>query len=117
MLRTYEPVGRGRDLQGEFDDSAFLIESHGLPERNKKALYSRGFEDLEVLDEWLLGIAVNEYHGYETYDGFEEQGASPYEDPHGRIAQLSEQLERREIMHDEELKKQVLDHLEDLGYA
>lgn len=108
---------RGYHLLDDQDDHEFLVESHGLPERNKQALRGRGYENLDFLNQWLQGIVSEEYYGYETYEGFEEMGTSPFDDPRERITELDEDLNKRTGTEDEELDEQVMNQLADLGYA
>ncbi|WP_430504724.1 sulfatase-like hydrolase/transferase [Haloparvum sp. PAK95] len=109
--------GKGRDIRNAVGDGEYLVESHGLPERNKKALYGRGFDELEFLDEWLHGIVNARYYGYETYDDFEERGQPIYDNPRERISKLDANLEKRVNSKDENIDEKVMDQLADLGYA
>ncbi|WP_247002231.1 sulfatase-like hydrolase/transferase [Halosolutus gelatinilyticus] len=109
---TGEPAADG------FREGETLVEYHGLPERHLDALRRKGFENLDHRAEWLDGVAVRGYFGYETFDGFEEWGESPYDDPRGRLEALVETIDRRtDVSEDRELDESVMRQLEDLGYA
>ncbi|WP_265108319.1 sulfatase-like hydrolase/transferase [Halosolutus halophilus] len=127
-----DPDARGRDLTDPdrlesadrngsddgFRGCEVLVEYHGLPERHLDALRRNGFEDLEYRTRWLDGIALGDYFGYETFDGFEEWGEPPYEDPRARLRDLVDALDRRtDVEEDRELDESVMRQLEDLGYA
>ncbi|MFD1562998.1 sulfatase-like hydrolase/transferase [Haloarchaeobius amylolyticus] len=115
--------GRDDEDRSEPPDSGFrdgevLVEYHGLPDRHLDALRRKGFEDLEKRTRWLEGVALGDYFGYETFDGFGEWGESPYADPRARLRDLVDALERRtDVDEDRELDDSVLQQLEELGYA
>ncbi|MFC4543251.1 sulfatase-like hydrolase/transferase [Halosolutus amylolyticus] len=120
--REPDSAGVDDEADGEPADSVrageVLVEYHGLPERHVDALRRKGFEDLDDRTGWLDGVAVADYFGYETFDGFEEWGDSPYEDPRARIETLVEGIDRRtDVSEDPELDESVMRQLEDLGYA
>lgn len=124
---------RGRDLTGPLttrngdgqsspiDKEGFLIEYHGLPERNLSALRHQGFDEkvIKPLTQTLEGIAYDTYYGFETFDGFKEWGSdSPYDHPEENLRNLVESLNRREqVANDEEIDESVMRQLKDLGYA
>ncbi|QLG48853.1 sulfatase-like hydrolase/transferase [Natrinema halophilum] len=102
--------------EGSHDD--VLVEYHGIPDRHLDALRRKGFEDVAHRSRWLDGIAVGEYFGYETFEGFEESGESPYEDPQARIRDVVDAIDRRtDVQGDGEIDESVMRQLEDLGYA
>ncbi|GAA0197755.1 sulfatase-like hydrolase/transferase [Haladaptatus pallidirubidus] len=110
---------RGRDLTEDLDDREYLVEYHGLHDRNYIALENRGYEDIEFLQTKLNGIATDSYYGFETFDGFEEHGTSPYSSPHDRLSELTGELDYAEVSDSrtDDLSEEVIEQLEDLGYA
>ncbi|WP_435154298.1 sulfatase-like hydrolase/transferase [Haladaptatus sp. DFWS20] len=113
------PAGtRGRNLLDEVEQGEHLVEYHGLHDRNYIALQNKGYDDIEYLQTEFEGIINGEYYGFETFNGFEEIGASPYEDPQERIQELTADLDyTKSDGNDDELSEQVMEQLEDLGYA
>ncbi len=102
----------------KFREGETLVEYHGLPERHLDALRRKGFSDVSYRTRWLEGIALGGYFGYETFDGFEAWGDSPYDDPRARLEELVDSLERRtDVEGDGEIDESVMKQLEDLGYA
>jgi arylsulfatase A-like enzyme len=110
---------RGRSLLTAEPTDACLTEFHGLTHRRIDALHEDGISDelLQKYDKTLRGIALNVYYGFETPDGFVESGGTD-DDGQTRLEALVSTLDIAEPeTGDEELSEDVIDQLEDLGYA
>lgn len=106
-----------RDLRTEIEDGEFLTEYHGISDRHYHSLKNDGFEDIDYLDTELTGLVNGGYYGHETFDGFNEYGDCPYEDPVSYLRELIENLEKRTVKEETELDEAVINQLKDLGYA
>ncbi|WP_458188194.1 sulfatase-like hydrolase/transferase [Haladaptatus sp. NG-WS-4] len=114
------PAGtRGQNLLDNIEEGEYLVEYHGLHDRNYFALQSKGYGDIQFLQTELDGIVNSNYYGFETFGGFEEIGSSPYDDPRKRIRELTAELDYADTNGNDsdKLSQQVMDQLEDLGYA
>lgn len=112
-----ERQSRGRDFRTEVDDGEFLTEYHGISDRHHRGLKRQGIDDSNYLQSELSGLVISRYYGHESFNGFEEYGDSPYEDPRDRLYEVVKSLEKREVRDDTDLDDATLEQLEDLGYA
>ncbi|SIR17707.1 Arylsulfatase A [Haladaptatus litoreus] len=113
-----ETNSRGRDLLSITDDGEFVVEYHGLCERNYLALQNKGFDDLSHMDDELGGLVTGDFYGYETFEGWEEFGTSPYSSARDRLETLLVERDKRSVDNEkQDLDDEILGRLEDLGYA
>jgi arylsulfatase A-like enzyme len=98
-----------------------LAEYHGLSPLHVRSLSEEELAALSYLDTDLRAVAVPpKYYGYETAEGeWQSRGSSPVEDPRQLLSELQESLNIRHVTDEEyeAIEDEVLDHLEDLGYA
>jgi arylsulfatase A-like enzyme len=116
-IADIEGDSRGRNLLDEpdaDDDPEWLVEYHGLTDRHRAALSRDGF-DIDPLDTELHGLVAPDYYGWETPDGFSDDGE--IEKPHERIESLVNDLDRRTVTNDMTVSSAVEEQLRDLGYA
>jgi arylsulfatase A-like enzyme len=111
----------GRDiLDPKTDPEATLVEYHGLSPLHVRSLSNEEFATLSIFDTDLHGILIPpNYYGYETAEeDWGEQGTTT-SNPQERLKTLVDKLERRTVDQEayDEMPDEVLDRLEDLGYA
>lgn len=124
-LADVDAPSRGRDLAAdEGDREVCLTEYLGLTPWSRETLSDWGVpgETVARYDATLRGIATREGYGYETVDGFEQDGALPDSEATGedlacRLRTLVEDLEPRSVEGTDEVPESVRDRLEGLGYA
>jgi arylsulfatase len=111
----------GSTLLGDIDDRRCLTEYHGMNSRMVTKLRNRGFSErvIETYDQPLYGIALSPtYYGYETKDGFREEGRTDVQDPRQLLEDTRAELDVRGINDtDDGISDSLAQHLEDLGYA
>jgi arylsulfatase A-like enzyme len=117
---------RGQDLRGDVDSIPRLTEYHGTQPWQYTSFVERGIpEKFAEYDVRLDGIVGEGFYGYQTTEGLRTVGDSPWPDPEARLAELREQVPRREPddswlsvteATDEELDDAVHDRLDSLGY-
>lgn len=108
---------RGRDLRTELNDADCLTEYHGISERHYQSLLNKDITKIDHLHQELSGVAHHDYYFHETFDGHEEYGESPYDDPASHLADLTSALEKRQVKKEDDLDDAVMKQLEELGYA
>lgn len=117
-----EAESRGQDLLGQVESREYLTERFGLNKRRRDSLRESGI-DPAVIDRYdtiLRGITFPErYYAYQTLDGVAEWEDRGDIDPEARLQATIAQLDIREIdeKSGQELPDDVMDQLEDLGYA
>ena len=120
-LASVECDSRGRTLLGDPESRTCLVEYHGLTPRQLDRLEGEGFsrDRLEAYDQSLDAIAApRDYYGYETRKGFIETGTPTISNPRAKLESLVEELsQHKKIESNREVKKSVLNQLEDLGYT
>ncbi|MGB9961583.1 sulfatase-like hydrolase/transferase [Halobacterium sp. MBLA0001] len=112
---------RGQNLLGDVESRPCLVEYRGLRESRREILAERGFSEVEI-DEYdvrLNAIAVpSDYYGFETVEGFEEQGTARVDDPRSRMDELSKSVPERSVADETKaVSDDVKEQLERLGYA
>jgi arylsulfatase A-like enzyme len=111
---------RGRSLLGDVESRDTLSEFHGLSKLHVQSLDEEWVERVRYMDVELDAIASPPtYYGYETFEGFEEYSESSLSDARQRLDELIEKKEKRETEQEDyaDMSDEVLDRLEDLGYA
>jgi arylsulfatase A-like enzyme len=121
-LGDLDAGSRGRPLLGEVSPRASLTEYHGIPHpRQVESLREWGAsrEEIRDFDEPRYGLHLPPaYYGFESRDGFEEQGEAPVADPREQLAHFLDDRAVRDPGDDgQALSDGVLDQLEHLGYA
>jgi arylsulfatase A-like enzyme len=112
---------RGQNLLGDVESRPCLVEYRGLRESRREILAERGFSEAEI-DEYDVRLnaiaAPSDYYGFETTEGFEEQGVAAIYNPRSRMNELSESLPERTVADETEaVSDDVKEQLERLGYA
>lgn len=119
-LAGVEGDSRGRNLLDDPGDAEWITEYHGLSRQHREGLERAGFGDAaEAMDRPFEGVVLPGYYGYETDEGWVEEGSPGDDDPRERLAALADDLDRRPIETDEhrEVSEAVRAQLEELGYA
>ena len=121
-LAPADSDGRGRSLLGDDPGGERLTEYHGLTPWSERKLEEEGYADrVERYDRSLRGLATPGFYGYETPDGFVEEGSPGVktEAPRERLDELAAELAVRDVAGegDTEVPEEVEDRLKDLGYA
>ncbi|PSP79382.1 hypothetical protein BRC81_05210 [Halobacteriales archaeon QS_1_68_20] len=108
----------GRDLRRDVADGESLVEYHGLSDRDDRSLRERGVDRVDRLNQELLGFVTGEYYGYQTFDGWNDRGPPPVDDPRGRLEELASKRRTRTVDDETyELPEEVEARLADLGYG
>lgn len=112
----------GKNLLDGPVDRECISEYHGITHQRMKDRLAEEFSEskLRRCDKPAYAIATPEnYYGYETPDGFEEQGSSSLSDPQERLSKLLDQLPERYKYGNETvcLSEDLVDKLESLGYV
>lgn len=117
---------RGRNLlNGDFEasgsDTEFLTEYHGITFPSKNREHFRKWAGSKFIIEsylqWRRGLVLKGYYGYDTIEGFLEQGVAPDDDPQAKIEALVETFDvLPRDTDDTELSTDIEQKLEDLGY-
>jgi len=119
-LAGIEAPSRGHNLFEDRTNEAYLTEYHGLTEWLLNELAE--FDDFEAIRDYydtpLSGIVLSpSYYGYETDEGWVDQGDTD-SDPQSQLDALRDDLEEREVGSEQmELSEEAMARLEDLGYA
>lgn len=112
---------RGSNLLDEPGENQYLVEYHGLRHKRIDSLIEDGFDSsqIEKYDSNLYGLVLsNGDYGYQTVEGFQDEGISSSMDFLEKIELLRLKLDERKV---DSSQKQSDDHLrrqlEYLGYA
>ncbi|MDY7082280.1 MAG: sulfatase-like hydrolase/transferase [Halobacteria archaeon] len=111
---------RGRNFLDDFQPRETPTEFHGLSRLHIQSLDDEWLEKVSYMDVELEGlVAPPTYYGYETFEGFVEDGEASLEDALARLEELVGELEKRDMRQEEydDMSDDVMDRLEDLGYA
>lgn len=111
---------KGENILGDFDSRDTVSEFHGLSRLHLQSLDDEWLEKVSYIDVELNGIASPPtYYGYETFEGFEENEEASVDEPRKRLEELVEEMDQREMEQEEydDMSDEVMDRLEDLGYA
>lgn len=113
---------RGQDLLNDPKGRPCLVEYHGLRKHRIDLLTDRGVSEamLDEYDKPLYGVSLpRDYYGYETVDGYFEEGTTDLANPRNELNRLVERLDVRnpEETTGEDVPESVKRHLEYLGYA
>jgi arylsulfatase A-like enzyme len=116
-----EPASsRGGGLLAEQGSRPTIAEYHGLSPLHLRSLSADERDFVDYLDVELRAItAPPNYYGYETPDGFKDQGTAHDENPLQVLEDIADSLEVRTGNQEdyEEMSDEVLERLEELGYA
>ncbi|MFH5801096.1 sulfatase [Haladaptatus sp. CMAA 1911] len=120
-LANVDGPSRGQHLLGEITAQPRLVEYEGLRSTRIRAMHETGYADalIESFDEPLMGIALpDSYYGYETRDGWKEDGSPGVTEPRKSLQELKRTLDIRESEGSTpEITDAVKKQLRDLGYA
>lgn len=111
---------RGESLLNGIEPRDTVSEFHGLSRLHVQSLDEDWMERVRYMDVELDAIASPPtYYGYETFDGFEEYGETQVSDTRQRLNELIDEKQKRETEQENynDMSDEVLDRLEDLGYA
>ncbi|WP_164471735.1 sulfatase-like hydrolase/transferase [Halosimplex salinum] len=104
----------GRDLRSRSRDEPAFTECHGIARDRLERLGARE-RTTDIGEPLCGGAAPPDYYGYDTVDGFEEQGSTTVENLTERIDRHREGLPRAGGEGDR-VPSGAESHLEDLGY-
>lgn len=111
----------GRDLLGSIDERPCLVEYEGLRSARLEMMKNAGYADevIQSYDQPLTGLAMDgNYYGYETLDGWTENGTSRAKDPYALLQKLKSSLSvPTNHHHSTTVSAAVQARLKDLGYA
>jgi arylsulfatase A-like enzyme len=120
-LMGLEGPSRGEHLLSDVDRSVALTEFHGLSDLHRRSLPPDIDERIEYMNVDRDGIALPPwYYGYETVtDEFAERGECPVEDPQLELNAARGGLTPRQSEREryDEMSEDVMNRLEELGYA
>jgi arylsulfatase A-like enzyme len=111
---------RGKNILGDFEARDTISEFHGLSRLHLQSLNDEWIEKVGFMDTELKGLASPpNYYGYETFEGFEQNGESQAENSREKLDELICSMDRREMDQEEyhEMSEDVMNRLKDLGYA
>jgi len=111
---------RGENILGNFVPRDTVSEFHGLSRLHIQSLEDEWLEKVRYMNVELNGVASPPaYYGYETFKGFEESGEASPDDLRARLNELVKGLERRETTREDydDMSDEIMERLEDLGYA
>ena len=115
-----EHIIKGKNIFDSGKERDTVSEFHGLSRLHLQSLDDRWLRKVSYMDTELSGIASPpDSYGYETFEGFENTGETSHEELHKRLNQLVESIVRREMEQEEydDMSDEVMNRLEDLGYA
>jgi arylsulfatase A-like enzyme len=119
-LNNLDHQTRGRNILNGVNARDTVSEFHGLSRLHLQSLDDEWLRRVSYMDVELKGIASPpRYYGYETFEGFNEKGDTSQKKPRERLDELVESMERRDMEQEEydDMSDDVMDRLEDLGYA
>lgn len=120
-LADVDAPSRGQHLLGEITDQPRLVEYEGLRSARIQMMRKAGYPDplIETYNAPLTGIALpDSYYGYETRNGWEENGSPGISDPQKSLEGLQHTLDVRETANETvEVADTVKQQLRELGYA
>jgi len=118
------PESRGQHLLDDPQSREALVERYGFTDTKLKKLRTAGFSEGRIadFDVSLRGLVAPEaFYGWQSVDGFRDNGAEGPDDPEARLDALVSDLDL--VTPDERPETEtavddaVMDRLEDLGYA
>ena len=110
---------RGRNLLDDREGRCSLAEYHGfVPIAAERLAERNATAELRRYDERLCALAAPvDYYGYETTDGYREQGSTTL-DPRHTLTRLQRSIHERSVDPSHvDLSEATVDQLRDLGYV